>query len=490
MSKQRHRSRRPVEIYFVLYLAALIFLIPNPGEKGQSRKEDQQSSIELPFSIRPEKSVLFCRMIIDSSSAKIIHIDSMNTVFHTGEVEDLEYEFIVEDQVYNQRIKLVADIEQNNRFFSIKENRDDQSASFKWMPPLDDKLNKSYIVYVNASGKPKGDGREVTARTQFTLVINFYDKETGLPMVPEELPTIVDNNQLNLSGENRPNLSDFTLSLRNDLVQTTAYQEWENHVFILGGLNPLTDLLKNPDITIKHNPENNGGSVSIANYFSNGIVLKGKSPAFGSMNVQISLKRRYDNQEASIGFKVDVQGIGNPDFASEMYPGITYQIKPNLPFIDGQEIKAILKEGDKIRAQSATGETFSISPQMSDTGKTFLLERYVNGNLIGQKFRIYVKNFPPPMIVKLTKIGDKSVRLQTNSYGLFNNRENTVLKLEFSGNATLKQELFGQYKPDRKSNTWTQYFEVVPKDINKPFVFKVNAVDRRGVRSEQEGFDE
>ncbi len=485
--KKRYKikNRRSVEIYFVLYLAALVFLIPKNG--NHSGSNNGISSMELPFSIKPEKSVLFCRMAIDSVPL-VLHLDSTNTIYHTGEINNIKYGFVVEDQVYKQKISLAPDLKSSNRFFSVRKNTKDESVFFKWQPPMDDHLNKSYLVYVTATGNLKSNNRQVTARSQFTLIINYYDKETGMPIVAQEPPIIVENLPDN-TIEVKPNLSDFNLSLRYDYVQTIAYQEWENQIFILGGLNPLTDLLKNPDISITHNPENNGGSVYISNYFTNGIVLKGKSPAYGSIDVKVTLKRRFDNKEAGISFKVSTLPIGNPEIATEMYPGLAYRIKPNLPFIAGQETKAQLKEGDRIRAQSPTGEDFSFTPQLSDTGKVLIFERYINNNIIGQRYKINIESFPVPAIVKLTKIAQQTVLLQTNAYGYHNTRENTVSKLEISGNGTF-QERFGQYKADRNNNLWTQYFEIVPKDNSKPFTFKVKAIDRRGVASEVQEYGE
>lgn len=468
-----------MEIYFILYLAALIFLIPKPNDK----KTHSDSNIqELPFSIRPEKSVLFCRMMLDSGSAKIIHLDSINTIFHTGDTEDLEYDFVIEDQVFKQKLRLSASANYSNRYFNVSTDKLQNIAFFRWVPPAEEKMNKSYIVYVSAKGKAKNSDVPVIARTQFTLVMNYFDAATGMPIPPVNSSPTADN-PIGALTETAPNLGDISLSLRYDFVQSIAYQEWDNDIFILGGLNPINDLLKNPDIEIIRQPDNNGGSAYISKYFSNGISIKGKAPGFGSMKVRITIKRRFDSREATISFNVVPQAIGNPEFPQNAFPGLTYQIKPNLPSIAGQEIKAILKEDDRIRAQSYQGDAFSFTPTASDIGKTFYLERYVNGNLVGQRHRINVKNFPAPELVKFSKIGDASVLVQTNSFGYKDSKENVVVKLDIYGNAVYK-ERFGQYKADKSNHTWTQFFEINPKDPNKPFTFKIKLSDRRGENSE------
>src|SRR5690606_6750673 len=105
--------------------------------------------------------------------------------------------------------------------------------------------------------------------------------------------------------------------------------------------------------------------------------------------------------------------------------------------------------------------------------------------LLGQRIRLNIKKFPPPVIVKLSKIDSKTVLVQTNSFGIFNNRENTILSLDIQGNASYKERI-GQYKADREKLIWTQFFEITPRDPNKPFSFKIIAIDRRGERSIQE----
>ncbi len=486
MNNKRNKYRRTIEIYFVLYLAALIFIIPKPGE-DKKINGTPQSSIELPFAIRPERSVLFCRLTIDSLQTQVIHLDSINNIFYTGDVENIKYEFIVEDQVYKHRVKLISNSENNNSFFQVYQNNNDNSAIFKWHPPLIEQMNKSYIVYVNATADEISTKSQIVARSQFILVVNYYDKETGLPTLQKDIDEVsIAQTQ---SIESTPILSDFTLSLRSEVVQSIAYQDWENFVFILGGLNPLTDLLKNPELKVSHQPEGNGGSAYIANYYSNGILLKGKSPAYGSINVSISIKRRYDNREASITFPVTSQAIGNPEFPKEMYPGVTYQIRPNLPIIAGQEIKTLIRDGDRVKFQSQSGEAFSFTPDISDTGKTLTLERYINGNIVGQRFRINIQNYRPPTIAKFTKTSAASVTIQTIAYGYTNNRPNTVDKIEIIGNAVAAKELIGQYREDKRNNIWIQYFEITIKDPSKPFEFKATARDNRGNRSETEAFD-
>lgn len=492
MTKEVKRKKRIVEIYFVLYLAALVLIIPDFNNKPTKIGSDV---FELPFSIKPEKTAMFCKLSLDSNGIEIINIDSINTIYHTGNVSEINYEFIIEDQILKQKVKLDYRDENINKYFRIRENKEQQTAEFAWNPPIHDKENKTYNVQVIATAKLNDDlnsGRIIKSKTQFTLVVNYYDKNSGKPINP--INGSISNLNIPITGITEApvnvNLGDFSLSPKNDAIRTIAYEEWQNEVFILGSFNLQTDLLKNPVIKIHNNPDNNGGSAYIANYFSNGILIKGKAPAFGNSKVQLTLVRKYDKKEESVFFNVIPQAVGTAEYPKEMYPGITYTFNPNLPFASGQETKAILRDvNNNIRAQNSQGGEFNFSPIISDTGKIFTFERYVNNNLFGQKYKIQVKNYPSPEIKRLQTVSGQELILQAASFGYYNGRENLIQRLEIIGNAKAFEQN-GNYKPDSKNQVWLHTYKIVPKDASKPFEFSVRAIDRRGFKSEEKLYKE
>lgn len=488
------KKKRIVDIYFVLYLAALVLIIPGPNDK--SKTNTTNSVFELPIAVRPEKSTLFCRIGTDNGTEKILFLDSINTIYYTGEVDEINYEFTVEDQNLKQKITLSQANSASNRFFKITENQLSKTAVFKWFPPSKDLTNKTYIVHVTATAKPKNspDNSTVKVYTRFSLVMSYYDKE-GSPLVPqiENQDLVLQQNQVNGNDNSAPAYTppagDFSLSLKNSPVNTIAYEDWENEVFVLGALNPQTDLLKNPELKVFRSSDNNGGSAYIANYFSNGILIKGKAPAFGSMKVQLNLVRKYDKKEASAVFNVIPQSVGAPEFEPVMYPGRTYTINPNMPFTAGKEMKAMLKENDKIRSQNIQGGSFSFTPSIVDTGKVFSFERYVDNNIFGQKYKIYVNSYPYPEIKRIQNKSKNEVIIQTASFGYHNGKSNVVSYLEIKGNASVREK-FGDYRADKDKLVWTQFFEIYPKDPSKPFVFSLKAVDTRGFKSEIKEYED
>lgn len=481
MTSKKIKYRKTIEIYFVLYLAALILLIPD--KRDNASVEKNTNFLDIPFAIKVEKSVLFCRMALDSVP-NILFIDSLNTIFFTGKIKNIQYNVVIEDEIHKNKIKLVSDVENKNQFFQIKDNPEKKIAYFYWKPPIFDKINKSYIVYVLAKAIHEETGEELYARAQFALVINYYDRKTGLPIIQEEKPEVIAQNIFPMPYS----LGDVSFSLQYDKVQTISNFDWENTIFVLGGLNPLIDLQKNVEIKLNHNPDGNGGSAYIANYTANSIIVRGKAPNYGNLIVNLTFKRKIDNSEFQISFPVTAESIANAEVPEVMYPDIKYTIKPNLPTLPGYETKVIIRDEESIRFQQYSSENINFIPNYSDTSSSIYLERYINNKLIGQRIRLNIKKYPPPVIVKISKASANSVILQTMSYGLYRNRENTVEKLEIQGNATYREQ-FGKLKADREKLIWTQFFEITPRDVNQPFSFKVSVVDKSGNRSSIENYE-
>ena len=175
------------------------------------------------------------------------------------------------------------------------------------------------------------------------------------------------------------------------------------------------------------------------------------------------------------------------DYPKEMYPEITYEIAPNLPLEIGQKIYSVLKDEQKARAVSQQGENFKFTPDISDTGKTLVLERYINDNLTGQSYYLKVKSFPPPEIIRYSLKEENTIRVETRSYGFHDGKENLVAEIILQGNAK-SREIFGKIQRDQNKFIYIQEFEISRKNQSQPFILKFLAIDRRGIKSEEKQF--
>jgi hypothetical protein len=490
-----NRKKRIIEIYFVLYLAAIILLIPAKKDNQINNNFNNGEKVfQLPFSLKSEKTALNALFNVDSSGIKIISIDSLNTIYYTGNVRNVKFEFIVEDKTFRQNYVINNENKVQSKFFQFDENTDNQSATFKWLPLLNEIKNRTFLVTVTAKAISKDSatfGSILEDKLQFGINISFITGEKDLQLIANSGNNSI-NNQNNTVNVNQisqnqviTQSSNVFLIPREEVVKSIAYSKWENEITIIG-LTPK-DLRKQPDIKIEREPKQNiGGTAKILGFTDNTVKLGGEAPGYGSMKIIITMVRHSDGYETSREFKVTTELIDEPKFESVMYPGIKYLIEPKMPILSNQKIIVNLSGMDgKIYAASPNGGAFSFTPSLIDTGKTLYLTRLVDGNLFGQKYTIRINYYPKPEITRVAEQSINVVRIYTNSFGLYNNSENLISKIEIiEGNIKWREIIGAQQAPDNKQLIYKQVFEIIPSDNSKTLRFKIRVVSDNGLISE------
>jgi hypothetical protein len=488
------KHKRTIEIYFILYLAALVFLLPSKHSQNQNSHEEYGSLIiTTPYYLQPEKTTLRCIISDEDGIAKIVTYDSVNHIFFNGDADNVRFEFYVDGLTPGKSVKINPSELTQQSMFRIVERQDGKYAEFYWVPQLDTRENKSYLVNVIAVAKDKkfdslghvtNANMEHKVKTQFMLnLIYLKNGEEGTT------PQFTGLNQTSglQNGTSVADLINRGSFIAPDRVSLTGQSEisqvashnWTN-TLLATRINLMTDLLKNPELTIKLEPENNGGEAAIIDRNEDKLILKGKTPSFGKMYVTAKIIRKFDKSEYSYTFSVNPQAIRQPEFDNVMYPEETYKIIPNLP-ITNQNTKAYLKDGSTVRAESKEGEEFSFTPMLEDTGKIFILERYIDGNPIGQKYQISIQNYPSPVISDIRSKSEKEATVVTYAFGKHSKETNEIVDFLIIGNAKFK-DMRGNLK-DIKPSTRIQYFQFTPQDASKPFRFTIIAVDRWGRKS-------
>lgn len=477
------RKKRIIEIYFILYLAALVFILPdNTFRPGTGNNKEVLGDFASGFTLIPEKTSLACKVAIEPNGQRILSIDSVNTIFYTGDFEDVQFEFILEDQTLKQAISLRPEKTQLSKYFRVVELPERKAALFYWHPQLLERTSNTYIVRVVATAKShRVFGRinpeqfTYQASTQFTLIIVYMNTITG-----EQ--TIAQNPAQNTIPQNFVDLTQLPKSfgkidLRPNLlnISSLAYQQWTNIIY---ASNVDLAVGAKVQLNVQQEPRNNGGEAQIAETYPDYIVIRGKTPGFGKLTVELFVKRNFDGQEMRTSFNVTPQQIELPKFKRYLYPGQTDTIEPRLPLVAG-EVKAIIREGNSIRASSIGGSLLYFTPELADTGKKLILERFVNGNLYGQAFDIFVLKFPEPKIYDVI-ILNREVEVVTQAFGSYNRQRNEVDRLELEGNVSPKYlDLRGKIQDINASvPSRLQHFLLKPADPNKPFIFTIIAVDR------------
>lgn len=483
--------RKTVEIYFVLYLAALMLLIPDLKEKNINVNE--KISDNSLFRIFPEKNVLNTRVSVDSLGMKVISSDSVNLIYYSGNIKNIEFEFQVENKSLNQVININS---ANNILdvFKFREVPELKAVFFIWKPPILDRRNYIFNVKVNANAiveyydknTKTNIYRKLYSSTQFSLVVSYFDNQTGLPLLAVQRDTVTIpgfnsgiNNQFFNTGE-------ILFDFKEKKVNSLPSEEWSNTANIYG-LNLEKELSGKPEIKVINTPENNSGSAYIKQYSNNSIVLAGKTPQYGNTRVKIKLLRKSDQSSVEGEFVVYPIPVTDPSFPSVIYPNQSYNIDPNLPEINNKNMFVKISLDNKIFYSSNNSNSFNFSVEDNLINKTIYFERFINGVLYGKSYPIQVKAYPSPQIARIQKISSKVAKVIINSFGYFEGTENYVKNIDLNGNATYSLTV-GQSSFNRSNLMFTQIYEVRVKDESLPFEFKIRAADLRGFWSSWEAF--
>jgi hypothetical protein len=499
----KSRKKRVVEIYFVLYLSALILLIPDKNEQKDSVTPAIMSLLASSFTIQPEHQVMMCRLKRSGDSIEVISCDSINNLFVSGAVEDIQYSIEIEDNTYKQLLSLATNGNSStvgSSSFSLTDadiSNKIGRVRFNWTPQFSAQANRLYNVKVKATAKPIlpqsiptkqreylteliGDGARITATTKFSVAmilmntqnsnqsfaldknsLDNMDSASRTRILELERELTATRNALSVASSSSASVptGDFILQPRYDVIKTLSYQEWENR-FTVYGADPRKELSGVPKLS---------GGQGYVTIEGNEIVVKGIAPQSSMTSYSLYAKRSADGKEFTSQFNVYGQSVPIPSIPPVMYPGIKYEFKPNLPQMTGTPITASLRDGsNSIRVSSLQGENFTFTPSVNDTNTTLYFERTINSKKIGQSFQIAVASFPPPEILDITTGSNGMVRIRTRSYGIQNdNNARCKIELLSGGSSPSKiQELYGDYSFDKQSNVHLQVFQLQSPSIN------------------------
>lgn len=491
------KRRRTIEIYFVLYIAALVMLLPGKNNNGSHNSGKQWSELfRQTFTLQPEKATLTCRLIADSLGNRIVSMDSSNLIVCSGNVKDIQYECTVEDQSLRQKLTLISNLPSENKLFRLTPIPNRQAVEFRWHPPEHNKMNRSFIVKIKATASPQvqndsiqkmieATGARITAEAQFSVNIIFENSGAYSAQPIASLPGFrVDSTSPNsnfiIGTANQQlfqgKLGDYSLQPQNTTIKSLAYQQWTNRIFLSG---TSTGELRTPTIKIERT-KSEGGNATISEMRGNEIILSGVTPDAGIMKVIITAERISDKKEVSVDFTIQPQPLQAPEIDKIMYPGQTYSILPNLPMLTNMEVRAVLRDGKTERLSSPQGEFFTFTPDISDTQKILMFERYVGQKQVGQAIAIHIEPFPPPEILPNPLFQNGVVLIRTRSFGVHNGKSNDVRLEIVEGNANTPKDQRGNRQTDSKTFAIVQTFRITPANPNKPFEFSIRAVDERG----------
>ncbi|MEY5130847.1 MAG: hypothetical protein RL734_914 [Bacteroidota bacterium] len=510
-------KRRGSEIYFVLYLSALILLLPGKQEKKSSDAVDAITALfQQSFSLLPEKNSLLSKITTDSSGASILQLDTSNVLLLTGNVSDISFECIVEDQNNDEVIQVAS---KEGEHFSIVYDSTKKLVFFSWHPPISmlSSLNKSlsYVVTVKAKAKPFISGKnpelqqllrstDATLQTEARFSISILTEGQGeappkIVYMPAETtftrmifqpsqiqqqtpPVIADANGQKVGVQVME--QEFTLQPREAKMEVMAFQEWQNKIFVQGIYTP-NDYAEKPIVNVVYRNKDMSGTANLLDFREGSIIVGGVAPASNAMTVKVTSRRKYDNKEVTTEFIVDPKNLNDPIIPNFMYPFTQYKFNPEMPTSNNMDARAILRNSQRILEDNQRGLPFTYKPDIEDTGTVVYFERLINGKPIGKSYSIRIRSFEPPQIIgKTNKEGQ--VEVFVRSFGKYDGKPNRCKIIFAEGTAVniiAAQDNSADFDAKDGFNN-NQKFSIRPKDKSKPFSAMVHAVDKYGKLSE------
>ncbi|MCX6140133.1 MAG: hypothetical protein NTX15_04770, partial [Candidatus Kapabacteria bacterium] len=397
----RHRPRRRVEIYFVLYLVALVLLMPDRLDQ-LGVKSEAASLAHARLEFTPDRMRLLCRLTRDSvGGARVTTLDSFNVIRYSGTVTDMRVSARIEE-VESGQILTIEPGESATPMFALEHQPQRNAVVFHWRPDLANAITRTFRVTILGSGSPgvhsganSADidelpaGLRMTGSTQFVLTTMVENENPAtIITLPGGRDTVVVRDTS--GGSNTiASLGEFWIDAARDKISTISTREWTNRISV-GGADPARDLVGLPRIRVI------GESIGDVQRYTDQrtIIVKGRAPRSGTITVEVSAQRR-DGQTRTVTFTVSAQPLAVVDVPDVMYPNIEYTVDPKLPLVENS--RAVIKDGEREIASASEG-VLRIKPQMRDTGRTLNFERIVDGSREGSVQQIQVRSYSVPVI--------------------------------------------------------------------------------------------
>ncbi len=500
---QRKRQRRyGVELYFVLYLTALLLLLPDhPATESPDLEPLFYTLIRNSFDLVPDKNPVVLQLQRTAAGWRVQSGDSTNQIGVLGNVEILDINCIP------------YQVESQGQL--VRFTRSASSLPFSLFP---DTLLRRILFVLHPSQQSQLEPAtfrillSVTAKPRITLPANVQDPVLQrfaqwlrnrnillrdsvaftLQLLPESpvpsLPPLAENAVAADTTPPAPSQPSPPLPIiqREQSAKLTARvataqlhalqgEQWTNTIY-LAGLEGTSTL---PEVTLAAQPKSYQEAIQYQFLDRSTLLLSGATPSQDTLQVSLLLTSSELQQAVRLHFSVIPHQLPPPKVPQVMYPEIAYQFVPNFPLLSAQDIRAILRDSATIRYTSIRGTPFTFIPRHSDTNQIFIFERYVGNRRVGESIKIPVKPYPAPEIIEVVPL-DAKFLLRVRTYGTLRGIANRSQIVLIDGKARI-QERYGDYISIKETQEHIQTFELTPLQPNS--TIRIQAVDLRGKHS-------
>ena len=429
-------KKTKVEIYFILYLAALILLLPD----GKHENKEVANNQGVIISLTPEKTVLNLRLLKNNGINNIIKFDSINRIYFDGVYDNIDFTYTISDVNRGETVE-INELNNSKELFQITEDFQKKLIFFKWNPDFNFDYNSTYLVKLQAIIEKSGKSN--TANTQFTLNTLFLNQVTNNTDLADNQSDSeqFDSSFFNTAISIPTNLSDMDAKVSRNPIITYADNEWVNYVRIYN-ISSIDDLYGPPKVIIQGDSLL-GGTAKFETSEGNNFTFSGMSPTYDTMKVTVKVRRKADDSEFSFDFLVIPTPRTAPDIPNEMYIGESYQINTRLESNTNIDSYSIIKAGNF--EKKYTNNIITFTPEVAMLDANVVLTRYVEKKKL-DSYTISLKKKPKPVVENI-EIKDNKIIIKTKSFSLQRN-QNYIINVKNSANLNFNDVIGKSYYDD------------------------------------------
>lgn len=478
-------GRRPsVDVYFVLYLTALVLLLGTTPITTDAERDELEEAVvhlmDIDFFIDVEKIGLFIpiRHAENALLSEQLRNDTVNEISAHGSFTSVSFRIIdVVDTITGARPPTSP---------GILVRTSDSTARFIWNSEPSD-IPAVYFVRIEGTAVPRvpdsvhepalrqriieimEDRADLRDTARFLVNVVSLE-EVMIALQAPSAPTVggvespSDTSSLSRILEqfrllNRSASRSFAAEAVRSFVYPSAQGSWTQSVMVLGS-DPTAVRILSPD------------NVRITGRGENDITISGSGPFDGDRVIDLVLANG-DGATVNLSFEVRAVKSRPTPPPSEFLVDNIYAIDLSIPEISNARISVEIIENSAIRQQGRRPD-FEYRPSGPGNGEFVL---YVEGNEY-ERFAFEVVDVPRPRgsILKNTR---DSVVIEVLTYGRVNGLRNTgVVKIRKGQNVRdpeLRTQSF-----EKNSLRWAQTWVIDRTDRNGES-FDVSVYDQRGM---------
>lgn len=485
----RRGRKVSVEIYFVLYLSAIVLLL-GTAHTAKTQHDDplEEAVMQLlapDFRVGADRSVMIYRFVPPGTPASTnmppLRRDSINVIRAVGSFSDVRFALVaIEDTSTGSALPL------DN---AILTRQDDRTAIFSWRPRTV-RENAVYRVTVRATATPLPPSsvvrpdirakiaevlrRRGTISDSVSFTVNVFALTNPVLLASAGIGTDTSNGagtgpagsgELGQQGMQTSSIgAPFGLTPSQPIVFVSARGVWRNRININGSADDL-DLQITPP------------GVRITDRSPLSIELSGMAPSSGEQQVVVNGTRRGDHRSVRAQFVINTAPIEAMKVPETFWAGQSYSLDFKSANVPTDQIRVEIIENDRVVVKRSEGGAV-VNYHPASAGKASFV-RYVGDNAV-DRTTVSIAPLPPPITQpKRLNASPGEVIVQTTSYGVVKGEPNHAQLKILDGNAYDPEELTQRYEYDPVTLAHTQYWRV-RWNGKGDFVFRAYALDRRG----------